>query len=59
MKYQRPDQAVGVRLDARWMVTPVPSGEYGSWCTFWGCVATEGTTWLNQGQVSGGLVIAF
>jgi hypothetical protein len=49
----------GVRFDARWLVTPVPSGTYGGWCDFWGCYAVEGTSWLGQGQVSGGLIIAF
>lgn len=58
-KWTIPNQRVGFRLDARWMVTPVPSGTYGSWCDVWGCYAVEGTDWLNQGQVSGGLVFSF
>ena len=50
---------IGVRLDARWLVTPVPSGSYGGWCDVWGCYAVQGTSWVGQGQVSGGLIIAF
>ena len=49
----------GARLDARWLVTPVPSGTYGGWCDIWGCYAVEGTSWLGQGQVGAGLIIAF
>ena len=52
-------ERVGIRLDLRWMVTPVPSGTYGSWCSYYGCYVTEGTTWLHQGSVGGGLVLAF
>jgi hypothetical protein len=52
-------QRVGVRLDIRWMVTPVSSGTYGTWCDYWGCYVTEGTTWLHQGSVGAGLVLAF
>jgi len=56
----RPEgKRMGARFDARWLVTPVPSGTYGGWCDFWGCYAVEGTSWLGQGQVSGGLIIAF
>ena len=58
-RYMMPNQRVGLRLDVRWMVTPVPSGDYGSWCTVWGCYATEGTEWLNQGNASAGLMVAF
>jgi hypothetical protein len=54
-----PEKRVGFRLDIRWMVTPVPSGTYGGWCDIWGCYAVSGTTWLHQGQASGGLVVAF
>jgi len=53
------EKRVGFRLDLRWLVTPVPSGTYGGWCNVWGCYAVEGTSWLHQGQVSGGLVVAF
>ena len=50
---------VGVRADIRWMVTPVSSGTYGSWCSYYGCYVTEGTTWLHQGQAGLGLVLKF
>jgi len=33
-KWMAANQKVGVRLDIRWMVTPVPSGEYGTWCDY-------------------------
>ena len=49
----------GLRTDIRWLATPVPSGEYATWCGFYGCYAAEGTEWISQGQVSGGLIIAF
>ena len=49
----------GIRTDLKMWLTPVPSGEYGTWCDFYGCFVTEGTAWVNQGQVSGGLVLAF
>lgn len=52
-------QRAGIRADARMWLTPVPSGEYGVWCGFYGCFAAEGTAWVNQGQVTGGLVFAF
>ena len=55
----KPASRIGVRLDLKWMVTPVPSGTYGTWCDYWGCFAAEGTAWLNQGYVGGGLIIAF
>jgi hypothetical protein len=45
--------------DLRWLVTPVPSGTYGTWCDYWGCYVTEGTEWLHQGSVGGGLIFAF
>ena len=48
-----------LRLDGRLWVTPVPSGDYGVWCDFYGCFATEGTAWVTQGTVSGGLAFAF
>ena len=59
LRYMRPASRIGIRLDAKWMVTPVPSGTYGTWCDYWGCFAAEGTTWLNQGMFGGGLIIAF
>ncbi len=49
----------GLRTDLKFWMTPVPSGTYGTWCDFYGCFVTEGTAWVTQGQVSGGLVLAF
>jgi hypothetical protein len=57
--FMQPGKRVGVRLDVKWMVTPVPSGTYGTWCDYWGCYVTEGTSWLHQGSAGAGLVIAF
>jgi opacity protein-like surface antigen len=54
-----PSERVAIRTDVRWMVTPVPSGDYATWCNVWGCYATGGRTWLHQGHASGGLAIAF
>lgn len=50
---------IGFRTDIRWWLTPVPSGDYGTWCDFYGCFVVEGTEWLSQGQVSGGIIFAF
>ena len=50
---------MGIRTDIRWLATPVPSGDYSQWCGFYGCYVAEGTEWVSQGQVSGGLVIPF
>jgi opacity protein-like surface antigen len=58
-KVMMANQRVGFRLDLRWMVTPVPSNTYGGWCDIWGCYAVEGTDWLHQGSVGGGIVFAF
>ena len=58
-KWMAANQKVGVRLDIRWMVTPVPSGEYGTWCDYWGCYVTSGTDWLHQGSAGLGLIFAF
>jgi hypothetical protein len=52
-------QRAGLRLDGRVWITPVPSGDYAVWCDFFGCFSSEGTAWVTQGQVSGGLVFAF
>jgi opacity protein-like surface antigen len=49
----------GIRTDIKLWATPVPSGEIGVWCGFYSCVASEGTDWITQGQLTGGLVIAF
>ena len=58
-KWMAANQKVGVRMDIRWMVTPVPSGDYGTWCDYWGCYTTSGTDWLHQGSAGLGLVFAF
>jgi opacity protein-like surface antigen len=58
-KFMLPNRRVGLRVDVRWMVTPVPSGTYATWCNFWGCAVAQGTSWLNQGHVGGGVVFAF
>jgi len=58
-RFMKEGSRVGLRIDAKWMVTPVPSGTYGTWCDYWGCFAAEGTTWLHQGNFGGGLIIAF
>jgi|SwirhirootsSR3_FD_contig_91_2672812_length_764_multi_3_in_0_out_0_1 hypothetical protein len=50
---------VGLRSDIKLWITPVPSGDYGTWCDFYGCFVAEGTAWVTQGQWSGGLVFAF
>src|SRR5215208_6553496 len=57
--YMFPSQKIGLRTDLKMWVTPVPSGEYGTWCDFYGCFVAEGTAWVTQGQVTGGLVFAF
>ena len=54
-----PTERFGLRGDLRWWLTPVPSGDYATWCDFYGCFVSEGTTWVNQGQVTGGVVLAF
>jgi opacity protein-like surface antigen len=60
LKYMVPDNPrLGFRLDVKWMVTPVPSGTYGTWCDYWGCYVTSGTDWLHQGSAGLGLVLAF
>jgi hypothetical protein len=58
-RYMMPNNRIGLRTDLKWMVTPVPSGSYATWCDYWGCFAAEGTSWLHQGHFSGGLILAF
>jgi hypothetical protein len=58
-KYMFASGNAGIRADIKYWSTPVPSGEIGIWCGFYACVAAEGTDWVGQGQVSGGLVLAF
>jgi hypothetical protein len=48
-----------IRVDTRLWITPFPSGDYAVWCDFYGCFTAEGTTWVTQGTVSGGLAFAF
>jgi hypothetical protein len=58
-KYMFKSGRVGVRTDLRLWVTPFPSGEYATWCDFYGCFVAEGTEWVTQGTASGGIVFAF
>jgi Outer membrane protein beta-barrel domain len=58
-KYMFKSGRVGVRADLRLWVTPFPSGEYATWCDFYGCFVAEGTEWVTQGTGSGGIVFAF
>jgi hypothetical protein len=53
------NQRTGIRIDGKLWMTPVPSGDYGTWCDFYGCFVTQGTAWVSQGQVTGGLIFAF
>jgi hypothetical protein len=57
--YMFSNQRIGLRSDIKMAITPVPSGEYGTWCDFYGCFVAEGTAWVTQGQLTGGLVFAF
>jgi hypothetical protein len=54
-----PDKPIGFRIDSKLWITPVSSGDYGTWCDFYGCFVAEGTAWVTQGQITGGLVFAF
>ena len=58
-KYMFASGKAGIRTDIKWWSTPVPSGTIEVWCGFYACAAGEGTDWITQGQVSGGLVLAF
>ena len=58
-KYMFANKPFGLRADIRWWIMPVSSGTYGTYCDFYGCFVAEGTAWVNQGQVSGGVVFAF
>ncbi len=58
-KYMFKSNRVGLRFDARLWVTPFPSGDYGTWCDFYGCFVVEGTEWVTQGTLGGGLILAF
>lgn len=58
-KYMFKSGRVGIRTDLRLWVTPFPSGEYATWCDFYGCFVAEGTEWVTQGTASGGIVFAF
>lgn len=54
------DQRFGVLGRVRGWFSFVPNGDLYGWCSVWGyCYATEGTTTVSQGEVSGGVVIAF
>jgi hypothetical protein len=58
-RYMFASDRAGIRADAKLWATPVGSGTYGGWCDIFGCFVAEGTAWVTQGQVSGGLVLAF
>jgi opacity protein-like surface antigen len=58
-KYMFASETAGIRTDIRLWGTPVPSGEIGVWCGFYACVAAEGTEWVTQGQLTGGIVLLF
>lgn len=58
-KYMFKSNRIGIRADLRLWVTPFPSGEYATWCDFYGCFTAEGTEWVTQGTAAGGLVFAF
>jgi len=58
-RYLFASERAGIRADIKLWSTPVPSGEIGVWCGFYSCVAAEGTDWITQGQLSGGLTFLF
>ncbi len=58
-KYMFNSGRIGLRGDLRLWITPVPSGDYGTWCDFYGCFVVEGTAWVTQGTASGGIIFAF
>ena len=58
-KYDFASDRAGIRADIKLWSTPVPSGEIGVWCGYYSCVAAEGTDWITQGQLTGGLVLMF
>ncbi|HEY9508104.1 MAG TPA: outer membrane beta-barrel protein [Gemmatimonadales bacterium] len=58
-KYMFKSGRIGIRSDLRLWVTPFPSGDYATWCDFYGCFVAEGTEWVTQGTASGGLIFAF
>ena len=46
-KYMFNSGRIGLRGDLRLWITPVPSGDYGTWCDFYGCFVVEGTAWVG------------
>ena len=58
-KYMFASGRAGLRTDLKLWVTPFPSGDYGVWCGYYSCTVAEGTEWVTQGQITGGLVLAF
>jgi hypothetical protein len=58
-KYMFASGRAGLRTDLKLWVTPFPSGDYGIWCGYYTCTVAEGTEWVTQGQITGGLVLAF
>jgi opacity protein-like surface antigen len=59
VRYVLPNRRLALRMDLRWVVTPVPSGDYATWCDFWGCGVAESTAFVSQGHVGGGVTFAF
>jgi hypothetical protein len=57
--YRLNSDRVAIRAESRLWITPVPSGDYATWCDFYGCFVAEGTAWVTQGQVTGGLMFSF
>jgi hypothetical protein len=58
-KYLFASGRAGIRSDLKLWVTPYPSGSYDVWCGIYACAVVEGTTWVTQGQISGGVFFAF
>lgn len=53
-------QRFGVRANIRGWFGFVPNGTVQVWCDWWGfCAATQGTSTVSQGEVSGGVVFTF
>ena len=52
-------QRVGIRGTFRGWFSFVPNGQYAAWCGYYGCYASENSSTVTQGEVSGGLVFVF
>ena len=58
-KYLLASGRAGIRSDLKLWVTPYPSGDYGVWCGWYACTVVQGTTWVTQGQITGGVFFLF